>query len=74
MKIEAMEYEKTGISEVNPHEIVSKSEWLVACKDLLKREKKLTHLCDEISRHGRELLGLKSKRTMSSRRVPAARA
>jgi len=74
MKIEAMEYEKTGISEVNPHEIVSKSEWLVDCKDLLKREKKLTHLCDEISRHRRELLGLKSKRTMSSRRVPAARA
>ena len=42
MKIEAMEYEKKGISEVNQHEIVSKSEWLVACKDLLKREKKLT--------------------------------
>ncbi len=61
MKIEAMEYEKTGISEV-------------ACKDLLKREKKLTPLCDEISRHRRELLWLKSKRTMSSRRVPAARA
>ena len=74
MKIEAMEYEKTGISEVNPHKIVSKAEWLVACKDLLKREKKLTHLCDEISRHRRELFGLKSKRTMSSRRVPAARA
>ncbi len=74
MKIEAMEYEKTGISEVNPHKIVSKAEWLVACKDLLKREKKLTYLYDEISHHRRELLGLKSKRTMSSRRVPAARA
>ncbi len=74
MKIEAMEYEKTGISEVNPHKIVSKAEWLVACKDLLKREKKLTYLYDEISRHRRELFGLKSKRTMSSRRVPAARA
>jgi len=55
MKIEAMEREKTGISGVNLHKIVSKAEWLVARKDLLKLEKELTHLRDEISRHRREL-------------------
>jgi predicted dithiol-disulfide oxidoreductase (DUF899 family) len=41
MKIEAMEGEKAGISGVNPHKIVSKSEWLASRKDLLKREKEL---------------------------------
>jgi predicted dithiol-disulfide oxidoreductase (DUF899 family) len=55
MKIEAVERKKEGISEVNPHKIVSKAEWMVARKDLLKREKELTHLRDEISRHRREL-------------------
>jgi predicted dithiol-disulfide oxidoreductase (DUF899 family) len=55
MKIEAIEREKTGISGVNPHKIISKAEWLVARKDLLNREKELTHLRDEISRHRREL-------------------
>jgi predicted dithiol-disulfide oxidoreductase (DUF899 family) len=55
MRIEAMEDRKTKVSEVTPHKIVSKAEWLVARKDLLKREKELTHLRDEISRHRREL-------------------
>jgi predicted dithiol-disulfide oxidoreductase (DUF899 family) len=55
MKIEAMERKKTGVSAVNPHKVVSKAEWLVACKDLLKREKEQTHLRDEISRRRREL-------------------
>src|SRR4029453_3642033 len=55
MKIEAMESKKKGVSGVNPHKIVSKAEWLVARKDLLKREKEQTHLRDEISRHRREL-------------------
>jgi hypothetical protein len=41
MKIETMERKKTGISGVSPHKIVSKAEWLVARKDLLKREKEL---------------------------------
>jgi predicted dithiol-disulfide oxidoreductase (DUF899 family) len=35
--------------------IVSKDEWLVARKDLLVREKQLTRLRDEVSRHRREL-------------------
>ena len=55
MQIEAMERKKTGVNEVNPHKIASKAEWLVARKDLLEREKELTHLRDEISRHRREL-------------------
>lgn len=55
MQIEAMERKKTGVNEVNPHKIASKAGWLVARKDLLEREKQLTHLRDEISRHRREL-------------------
>jgi hypothetical protein len=55
MKIEAMEDIKTEVSEVSSHKIVSKAQWLVARKDLLAREKELTHLRDEISRHRREL-------------------
>jgi predicted dithiol-disulfide oxidoreductase (DUF899 family) len=59
MKIEPTERERTGISGVNPRKIVSKAEWLVSRKDLLKREKELTHLRDEISRHRRELRWVK---------------
>src|SRR6266487_5133330 len=55
MQIEAMERKKAGVNGVNPHKMASKAEWLVARKDLLKREKDLTHLRDEISRHRREL-------------------
>jgi len=47
MKIEAME-PKTDTSEVNPSEIVSQAEWLIARKDLLTREKELTRLRDEV--------------------------
>src|SRR5437016_13091800 len=53
MKIETLEPE-TNKSEVNPR-VVSKAEWLVARKDLLTREKELTRLRDEVSRHRREL-------------------
>src|SRR6266496_20356 len=53
MKIETLE-SKTNKSEVNPR-VVSKAEWLVARKDLLTREKELTRLRDEVSRHRREL-------------------
>src|SRR5947208_13486059 len=45
---------KTSTSETNP-KIVSQAEWLVARKDLLTREKELTRLRDEVSRHRREL-------------------
>ena len=41
-------------SEMNP-KVVSEAEWLVARKDLLTREKELTRLRDEVSRHRREL-------------------
>jgi predicted dithiol-disulfide oxidoreductase (DUF899 family) len=54
MKVETME-PKTGLSEVNASKIVSEAEWLVARKDLLTREKELTRLRDEVSRHRREL-------------------
>jgi predicted dithiol-disulfide oxidoreductase (DUF899 family) len=54
MKIETME-PKTEASEVNPSKIVSREQWLIARKDLLTREKELTQLRDEVSRHRREL-------------------
>jgi predicted dithiol-disulfide oxidoreductase (DUF899 family) len=55
MRIETMEPEKTDVSDIRHHKIVSQAEWLVARKDLLKREKELTHLRDEITRHRLEL-------------------
>ena len=54
MKIETLET-KTDRSELNPSKVVSEAEWLVARKDLLTREKELTRLRDEVSRHRREL-------------------
>src|SRR4029453_14314422 len=45
----------TQKSEVNPSKVVSEAEWQVARKDLLTREKELTRLRDEGSRHRREL-------------------
>jgi predicted dithiol-disulfide oxidoreductase (DUF899 family) len=54
MKIETLET-KTDKNEVNPSKVVSEAEWLVARKDLLTREKELTRLRDEVSRHRREL-------------------
>src|SRR5437763_13641463 len=58
MKIETME-PKTEPSEMSPSKIVSKARWLVARKDLLTREKELTRLRDEVSRHRRELTWVK---------------
>jgi predicted dithiol-disulfide oxidoreductase (DUF899 family) len=60
MKIETLE-PKTDASEVNP-KVVSEAEWLVARKDLLTREKELTRLRDEVSRHRRELPWAKIKK------------
>jgi len=54
MKLEQME-PKTEVNQVNHPRIVSEAEWLVARKDLLTREKELTRLRDEVSRHRREL-------------------
>jgi len=53
MKVETLE-PKTNENEVNP-KVVSEAEWLIARKDLLTREKELTRLRDEVSRHRREL-------------------
>ena len=53
---------KTDESEVNPSKVVSEAEWLVARKDLLTREKELTRLRDEVSRHRRELPWVKVKK------------
>jgi hypothetical protein len=54
MKIEAMERSKTNAKYTTLHKTVSRAEWLVARKDLLTREKKLSRLRDEISRDRRE--------------------
>jgi predicted dithiol-disulfide oxidoreductase (DUF899 family) len=52
MKLQEMEPE---LNQMNHPQIVSEAEWLVARKDLLTRERELTRLRDEISRHRREL-------------------
>src|SRR2546430_12108514 len=54
MKTETME-PKTKAKETNLSRVVSEAEWQVARKDLLTREKELTRLRDEVSRHRREL-------------------
>ena len=48
MKLQEME-------QLNQARVVSPDEWLVARKDLLNREKELSRLRDEVSRHRREL-------------------
>jgi predicted dithiol-disulfide oxidoreductase (DUF899 family) len=53
MKVETLEL-KTDPSETNSR-ILSQAEWLVARRDLLTREKELTRLRDQVSRHRREL-------------------
>jgi predicted dithiol-disulfide oxidoreductase (DUF899 family) len=53
VKIDTME-PKTPATETDP-KVVSEAEWLVARRDLLAREKELTRLRDEVSRHRREL-------------------
>src|SRR6185369_4917551 len=59
MKIDILETDK---GEVNAFKVVSEAEWLVARKDLLTREKELTRLRDEVSRHRRELPWVKVKK------------
>src|SRR5437867_11945534 len=54
MKLQEMK-PKTETKQMNHPRIVSEAEWLVARKDLLTREKELTRLRDEVSRHRREL-------------------
>ena len=61
MKIETLET-KTDESEVDPSKVVSEAEWLVARKDLLTREKELTRLRDDVSRHRRELPWVRVKK------------
>jgi predicted dithiol-disulfide oxidoreductase (DUF899 family) len=61
MKIDEIDA-KIDKSEINPAKVVSEAEWLVARKDLLSREKELTRLRDEVSRHRRELPGVKVDR------------
>jgi predicted dithiol-disulfide oxidoreductase (DUF899 family) len=54
MNVETAE-PKTKANEVNPSKFASREQWLIARKDLLTREKELTRLRDEVSRHRREL-------------------
>lgn len=53
MNTQVMTSEKT--ENLTEHEIVSRSEWLIARKDLLKREKELTQLRDQLSAQRRAL-------------------
>ncbi len=52
MSLQEMEVET---KQLNEPRVISEAEWLVARKDLLTREKELTRLRDELSRHRREL-------------------
>jgi predicted dithiol-disulfide oxidoreductase (DUF899 family) len=54
MKLQEME-PKIEANQMNHPLIVSEADWLVARRDLLAREKELTRLCDEISKHRRAL-------------------
>lgn len=52
MKLQEMELET---EQMKHQRIVPEAEWLVARKDLLRREKEFNRLRDELSRHRREL-------------------
>src|SRR5438067_5367095 len=54
MKVQEIE-SQTKADQMNYPRIVSEAEWVIAQKDLLTREKELTRLRDEVSRHRREL-------------------
>jgi predicted dithiol-disulfide oxidoreductase (DUF899 family) len=56
MKLKAIK-SKTGESKVNPSEVVSRDEWLIARKDLLTHDKEVTRLRDAFSKHRRESIG-----------------
>ena len=61
MKLQEMEQE-TEATQLKHPRIVSETEWVVARKDLLTREKEVTRLRDEVSRHRRELPWVKIKK------------
>ena len=63
MKVGGLEME----TETDELKVVSKDEWLVARKDLLVREKQLTRLRDEVSRHRRELPWVKVEKRYTFR-------
>jgi predicted dithiol-disulfide oxidoreductase (DUF899 family) len=54
MKLKEMKPEIEA-NQINRPRIVSKAEWLIARKELLTREKEMTRLRDEVSRHRRGL-------------------
>ena len=56
------------IDQLSDHEIVSRADWLVARKDLLKREKELTRLRDQLSVERRALPWVEVDKNMSSTR------
>ncbi|MGB8804173.1 MAG: thioredoxin family protein [Chthoniobacterales bacterium] len=53
MSTQTMTLEKTD--SLTGHEVVSRSEWLIARKDLLEREKELTHFRDQVAAERRAL-------------------
>jgi predicted dithiol-disulfide oxidoreductase (DUF899 family) len=61
MKLQEIE-PGTETNQMNYPRIVSEHEWVVARKDLLTREKELTRLRDEVSRHRRALPWVKIKK------------
>jgi predicted dithiol-disulfide oxidoreductase (DUF899 family) len=53
MSTETISFENTGV--LSDHEIVSREEWLIARKDLLKQEKEKTRLRDQLAAERRAL-------------------
>jgi predicted dithiol-disulfide oxidoreductase (DUF899 family) len=53
MSTETISFENTGV--LSDHEIFSREEWLIARKDLLKREKEKTRLRDQLAAERRAL-------------------
>ncbi|MGA7404881.1 MAG: thioredoxin family protein [Pseudolabrys sp.] len=53
MSTQTMTLEKTD--SLSGHEVVSRSEWLIARKDLLEREKELTHFRDQVAAERRAI-------------------
>ena len=45
------------VPEIKNHKIVNSREWTTARKELLRKEKELTHLRDELSRQRRVVIG-----------------
>ena len=55
------------VPEIQNHKIVNSREWTTARKELLRKEKELTHLRDELAGSAATCRGKKLRRSMPSR-------